>query len=104
MCQIQERQGQMNESLDVLTTIFKPVDLKMQEIQERIHSRQIEKIHKSPSAIESSEIALLYDMCMAQEDIESKMKTCLEVKEAQDWISALEKTNFEEIKEMYLVQ
>ena len=71
MYQMQERQEKMKESIEVLRTIFEPMDLKLQDIQERIQSRQTMNIHKSASASESSNKALLYYMWKTKTDIES---------------------------------
>ena len=103
MYQMQERQEKIKESIEVLRTIFEPMDLKLQDIQERIQSRQTKNIHKGASASESSNKALLYYMWKTKTDIESEIRKCVEVCEVQDWSSALNKNIFEEIKEMCLV-
>ena len=84
--------------MDVLRKIFEPVDIKIQDIQERIHLRKTKKVCKSPSTIEKSEKALMYDMWIAREGIESEMKKCFEGKDVQAWLSALETINFEKSK------
>ena len=101
--QMIERKEKVETSIDVLRKMFEPVDLKMQEIQKRIHLRQTKMVHRSLSAIESREKALVYDMWMAREDLESEMKKCFEEKDVQAWISALQRINFEKIKDMYSV-
>ena len=95
ICQMQERQGNMKESTVVLRKICEPVDLRMQELQERLQSRQANSVHKRPLAIENSEKVLLHEIWTAREDIESEMKNCFEVNEVQDWLSELLKINLE---------